>query len=294
MMGSTCFLELLSTACGVEVHGIDLTQALGKDHFSLIRQAIIAHKVVVLRGQKNTTPKQLRHFSRLWGQLSVNGFTLTQKPVAENAPFVNDIAGRTDMQIFENHAGAPVGRGNVWHSDVSYKKLPPLFTIMQAHIVSKPGGDTLFMDMAKALDYLLGDTYNLIKNKKALHSGNAFVKRLEKQLILNPVLSDHSETLHPLICQHPDSKEPVLFYNMDLVKVIDGCTSQESQHIINSINLNLCATPEIVYRHQWQVGDILIWDNRALMHYATYEYGKQPRLMYRTMIDANSAPQAID
>lgn len=287
------FLKPLSTACGIEVHGINIAKELCNDNFLLMRQAIVEHKVLVLRGQQSVNPQQLRDFSKLWGELSVNGFSLVNRPVAPNAPFADDISGRCDMQIFENHAGAPVGRGNVWHSDVSYKIIPPRFTILHAQIVPKIGGDTLFMDMAKALHYLPRAICNSIRNKRALHSGDAFLKRLEKQLIVEPILSDHNKTWHPLICQHPDSKQAMLFYNMDLVKAIDSCTAEESQYIIDTINLTLCSNTEIVYRHRWQVGDILVWDNRALMHFATYDYEKNSRLMYRTMIDADSAPEAM-
>lgn len=286
-------LKPLSNSCGAVIEDIDLKQVLNQQQFSCLREGIVKYKVLVLRGQKEVTPNELRRFSCQWGELSKNGFTLTKTPVAPDAPFKSDIAGRSDMQIFENHANSAVGRGNVWHSDVSYKKNPPAYTILQAHILPKLGGDTLFMDMEKAVSYLPNDLLSKIKYKSALHSGDAFIKRLEKQLVANPILSDHCSTYHPLISKHPHSGKPVLFYNMDLVNQISGCSQKESTEIIATINNKLSNCEEIIYRHRWKIGDILIWDNRALMHYASYDYGKASRLMYRTMIDADIAPQPM-
>ena len=195
-------------AVGAEIIGLDLTRPLSDADFARVHRAHMDHHVVVFRDQR-ITPEQQIAFSRRFGELHIHvlkQFLLT---------------GHPEILIVSNivEQGAPIGLGDAgkfWHSDLSYKPLPSLGSMLHAQELPSEGGDTLFADMHKALDALPAELRKVIDGKQAAHSYTARYSEPKFEGDWRPRLSAEQlaqvqEVIHPIVRTHPESGCKALF-----------------------------------------------------------------------------------
>lgn len=271
-------IEKITSHIGVEVQGVDLRDPLSEFDFAQVRKALNEHSLLLFRGQRIHEGQHVA-LSRRFGTLL--GHVLTQFLKKEHP----------EVYVLSNvqEGGKPIGNhkeGWNWHSDLSYKQEPSMGALLYAVEVPPEEGDTWFNSMHAAWDALDGATQNRIRPLRATHSyanyyGKAFADR-------NPLTDEQKAAVpdvsHPLVRTHPETGRLSLYVGEDVVKCIDGLPHEESRELLDRLNQH--ATDErFGYRHKWQAGDLLVWDNRSTMHRATpYDDAKYRRVMHRTTV----------
>jgi taurine dioxygenase len=271
-------LEIVPTgaAVGAEIRGIDLAQPLGDNVFAEIEHAYDEHGVIFFRNQR-ITPEQQVAFTRRFGEIEFNIFG--ERWSVPGCPEIVVVSNITDD-------GKPIGvrrAGENWHSDMCYAPRPPRGTMLYAREVPMLHrltlGDTEFASAAAAWDALpdalkaridrFRATFDFTGRKRAIPLSREEIER-------NPPVR------HPIVRTHPRSGRRCLYVMRDDCTGIDGMDAEEADALIRALADHI-TKPAFVYRHQWQVGDLLMWDNCTVQHRAIQDYDLPlRRLMHRT------------
>ncbi len=257
---------------GAEVAGIDLSHPVDDATFAEIEQAFYRKSVLVFRGQ-NLSPDAQISFSRRFGPLEVH---ILHQYQLDGHPEILVLSNKTDAE------GNPVGlidAGRYWHTDVSFTEKPSMGSFLYAVEVPPEGGDTLFASQFAAYDTLPEDWKSRLAGLYALHGLNKTTapKFTDAQLALVKGVE------HPLIRTHPRTGRKALFGGVFVDKVL-GVSETESDEILTFLRKHW-AREDFVYRHRWQVGDLVMWDNRSILHHATPFDGQHVRHMHRTTVE---------
>lgn len=280
---------------GHEIRGVDLAGEIDAQTFAEIEAAYDRYGVVVFRGRPLSPPQQLA-FSRRFGPLQryvLDRYNHKQWPeifVVSN--------------VVEN--GEPIGMadaGRYWHTDMWLTRHPPRGSILHALEVpekdGEPLGDTLFASTAAAYDALPEEMKRRLEDARAVFSTEkylAFRSRTNRQIdkptgqasqaALNQL--DSGDIEHPLVKVHPRSGRKCLYLCEGVISRVVGLEQAESDALIAYLEAHV-VRPEFVYRHRWQVGDLVMWDNISCLHKAIDDFElPQRRLMHRTTL-ANPA-----
>ncbi|MFG0232384.1 TauD/TfdA dioxygenase family protein [Achromobacter sp. 413638] len=277
-------LRPLPGPLGAEIIGLDLSRELTREDFSRIHQAHLDHHLLVFRDQR-ITPRQHIDFSRRFGPLMIH--VLHQFHLPGHPEIL------TVSNIIEN--GKPVGLGDAgkyWHSDISYKALPSLGSLLHAQELPSEGGDTLFANMHLAYDTLPEALRNAIEGRRAVHSYLAKYGQLQKEGNWRPNLSAQQvaqvqEVSHPVVRTHPENGRRALFVSEGFTTRIEGLPQDESDALLAELYAH-SVRPEHVYRHHWREHDLVFWDNRSLIHLAGGTPDHLRRKLYRTTIEGDA------
>jgi taurine dioxygenase len=270
-------------ALGAEVRGVDLSRPLSDAAVAAIKDAFAEHSVICIPGQDLTAP-QFIDFMKYMGDVSpvpINDFAHPEHP---EIYFVSNIQ--------EN--GRKIGHddaGSVWHTDMSFSKTPPRISCLYAREVpvgadGKALGDTHFASAAAAYDALTDDDKMLIEGKFALHDLGGRRTEIQKKNAASPELARRRKetpiTLHPVARVHPVNGRKCLYVTRGECTGIDGMETEEALPLIERLARHVYREP-FRFTHSWRVGDLLMWDNCAVQHVATFDYKwpEQRRLMWR-------------
>ena len=181
-----------------------------------------------------------------------------------------------------------LNRRNGWHTDHSFKINPPKATILHAHEIPSKGGHTRFCNTNRAYEDLAKNKKNILDNLDAVHCYDTKraparpVKRSLEEIIDTP------DVIHPLIRTHDETKIKSIYFNANRTDRIVGKSHNESNKILDEID-NHITQDKYRYDHKWETGDIIIWDNRCLIHSVNVDYPiKEPRIHLRTLIKGNT------
>ncbi|MGW3266244.1 TauD/TfdA dioxygenase family protein [Streptomyces sp. NPDC001056] len=263
---------------GTEVRGVDVTRPLSDRDFDRIYQAWIDTTVLLIRGQ-DMTPVQHIEFTRRFGE--VFAYTRSQFNDAEHP----------EILILSNLAkdGKPIGSaysGRVWHSDGAYLTDPPVGSMLYAREIPPTGGDTWYGNMFAAYDALPQAVKERIEDLKVV------ISRVQSRPYNYPdrpaptekERAEWADVAHPLVRVHEENGRKALYAGGNVPWRIEGLSEDESAPLITFLQ-EFAIQPRFTYRHQWQIGDIVLWDNRSAMHRATpYDHVNHRRLLHRTTI----------
>jgi len=269
---------------GAEIIGLDLAKPVTAQDFARIHRAHLDYHVVVFRDQR-ITPDQQIAFSRRFGELQIH---VLKQFLLANHPEILIVSN-----IVENGQNIGLGdAGKFWHSDLSYKELPSLGSMLHAQELPSEGGDTLFADMHKALDGLPPALRKAIDGRKASHSYTARYSETKFEGNWRPTLTPEQLAQvkvveHPIVRTHPETGRKALFVSEGFTTHIVGLPADESQAILDELYA-LSVLPENIYRHQWQAHDMVFWDNRSLLHLAAGCPGHLRRKLFRTTIQGDA------
>ena len=277
----------LGAAMGAEILDVDLND-LSDEDFAQIRDAFLGYQVIAIRDQSLSPAAQLE-FSRRFGgiedQLNAH-YTVPDYP--EVLVLSNDMRD-----------GKPVGLidgGDFWHSDSSHRDTPSMATILYAVKNPDQGGDTEFANMHAAYDALPIEMKRRIAGLKGVH---AVSKLRNKRVTVSPRRPDGKDfyerqkslpdQIWPLVRTHPVTGKNALYVSPRFTIGIEGMTEGEADEILDFLFAHQIR-PEFVYRHSWRTRDLVMWDNRSVIHQATGGYlFPDVRTMHRTVV-AGEAP----
>jgi taurine dioxygenase len=175
------------------------------------------------------------------------------------------------------------GSENIWHSDVTWRQIPALGSVLRALAVPEIGGDTLWADMTAAYDGLPEDVRQRIEGLTAVHDFAGSFGRNMEPTKLAAMRAQFPAVEHPVVRTHPETGRRAIYVNEIFTSHMVGLEPDESHELLTL----LCAqarVPEYQCRFHWEPNSIAFWDNRSTQHYAVSDYWPQPRVMERVTV----------
>ena len=275
---------------GAAITGLDLGSDMSEGEFKTVRETVNARAVVVIRDQVALPSERLVTFARLFGTPQVNVRADANNEANPEVFWVSN--------VHEN--GKPLGShdaGRYWHSDLCYLEKPSDVTLLHAlEVPAKDGvsyGATEFISATAAYDSLSDDLKEKIAGVTARNGYRFMWNRKAHEFGKRPVLSDAElkkfpeDAVHPIVRTHPRTGRKCLYVCDGYTHAIDGWAEDESRETLDALFAHLL-DPGFRYRHEWRVGDLLIWDNCAVQHKASFDYPPElRRRMQRCTIEGD-------
>ena len=267
---------------GADIEGVNL-QHLDDAGFAAIKQAWLERKVVRLRGQA-IDDDALAEFSRRFGPLDKAPITTSGKLYKPTRPEVTVISNI----VMNGQAIGGLGSGeSIWHTDMSYNEVPPDASVLYGIEVPVGHGDTWFCDMEAVLAALPAALRARIEGLACRHdSSRNSAGELRAGFQESYAPEDQPGALHPLVRTHPETGRKSLFLGRRRNAHIAGLAFAESQALLDEL-WSFVGRPEFNWVQQWQQGDVVLWDNRCVMHRRDEFDPSLRRLMHRTQIQGS-------
>lgn len=266
-------LRPLAGDFGLEVRGVDLATG-GPALHEVIVGLFNLHGVLVIRDQR-LSPEAHLEFTRAFGEPETNQrleFTLPGLPEV----YVLSNKLRDGRKIGD------VDAGQGWHTDASYLARPAMCTMLYAIEVPDEGSDTLLADLCAAWEALPADRQAALDGLQVQHSWRALMEL--KGIALAPEDDSIPDVVHPMVRRHPADGRKALWISTGTTRGIVGMPEPEARALLAELVDHVTAD-RFVFRHKWQVGDVLLWDNRCTLHSGTrFDTSRYDRLVHRTWV----------
>jgi taurine dioxygenase len=268
---------------GAEIGGVDLAQPLSRDVLHQIYNAWLQYSVIVFRGQ-TLSDDALASFSALFGRLE-------RAPIAEkHSKGLGHLPTNPMVSVVSNvlENGVPIGAlGDgelVWHSDMTYIDTPPPASILYGVEVPKTGADTWFNSMYLAYESLPAALQQRIAdlqcNHDAAHTSAGTLRRGFSDV---KDVTEVPGARHPMVLQHPQTARKALYLGRRDWAWVVGLPIPESEALLDEV-WRYATRPEIAFAHKWQRGDVVMWDNRCVMHRRDSFDSSARRILHRTQL----------
>lgn len=266
-------MEIVRTgaAAGARVSGIDWGRGLSAEEMDRIGEAVTTYGVVAIGAAEMTSAQHVELASH-FGELEHHEFFENQGPGAEH------------ITVLDSQRG---DRANMWHVDEQFLVDPPVYTMTHAIQLPSWGGDTSFIGLHAAFDALSPRMQAYLDGLEALHD-LAKIAELRWQNgngdgdLLMSELGKQKHATHPVVLTHPTTGRRAIYVSPTYTRWIVGVPPTESAAILQFLYTHL-QRPEFGYRHRWERGDMLVWDNRSVMHHASLDFDER-RIMERVSV----------
>jgi taurine dioxygenase len=282
-------LSIVATgaALGAEIRGLDVRDLADRE-FADVHRAWLDHSVLLFRRQR-LSDLDLIAFSRRFGGLDWAPIQETGRRFVEGHPEIYVVSN-----VIEK--GVPIGSlGSgeaVWHTDMSYLERPPKASILYALEVPPAGGDTWFCSMYRAYESLPAALRDRIRSlalkHDATYNSGGYVRQ-GVTAIDDPLASPG--IYHPLAPLHPETGRRVLYLGRRRNAYIGGLPLVESEALLEEL-WSYATREDLAWRHRWQPGDLVLWDNRSTMHRRDPFDPESRRILHRTQIQGETVPAA--
>ena len=269
---------------GAKVSGLDLSLSLDEHSFSELYAAWLEHSVLVIPDQSLTEPA-LVEFSKRLGLLEM-------PPASETRARGDGGASQPEIWTISNvkvDGVAIGGLGNLeadWHTDMSYLETPPIASVLYAREIPEVGANTSFADMYAALDSMPADLRQRLSDICVQHdSAYTSVGTLRDGATKVGDASKAVGAIHPAVLTHPETNRQALYMGRRLNASIQNMPMEQSEDLLDEI-WSFCTQRQFVYEHVWQIGDLVMWDNRCTIHRRDAFDSEQRRIMWRTQVNA--------
>ena len=283
---SELWIQPTGGALAADVHGVDLSRSVDDEVFRKIADAWARHLVLRFPGQRLDDPA-LMTFSKRFGEL-------------DRVPIASDSYDRADSGVIEEAAewvaviasvkkdGKAVGGlGSyelVWHTDMSYNELPPRASLLYALEVPPDGGNTGYLNMYTAYETLPAELKRAIEGKTCTHdSSRNSAGELRRGFQRTIDVRQTPGAVHPLVRLHPVTKRKALFLGRRPGAYIHGLPVEESEKLLDAVWAH-ATHDRFAWYQKWRIGDLVLWDNRCVMHRRDAFDESLRRLMHRTQI----------
>ena len=264
---------------GAEIIGLDLRESLDDDTFAAVRDAFNEYSVVLFRNQDITDDQHVA-FSQRFGELEETGFAIAApNRYIYRLANVDDAGNVLAMDAVKRTFLEVNAR---WHTDSSFRATPAMASSLSAKQVPEDEGETCFASMRVAYEAMPEGRRKSLENMRAVHSyaysiglfGDVGVSREEVDAV--PPVE------HPIVRTHAPTGKKSLYVSGHIDRIV-GMPVEEGRLLVKEL-ISWCTRPEYVYTHRWQQHDLIMWDNRCVLHRATQIPLKHKRIMHRTTI----------
>jgi taurine dioxygenase len=265
-------VEPLSPTIGAVIEGVSLSRPVAAELFEELNRALLEWKVLFFRDQ-DVTGEQHTAFAANWGPLETHPFIKLHTTQPDERPEVVRFEKGPDFTGYEN----------VWHSDVSWREVPSLGSVLRAVEVPDIGGDTLWADMGAAYDGLRPAIKERIAGLTAVHDWWRTFGMAMSEEERNELRAEFPPAEHPVVRTHPETGRRTLYVNRAFTQYLVDVPPDEGRALLEQLFIQ-AGFPEYQCRWKWQPGDVAFWDNRSTQHYAASDYFPQRRVMERITI----------
>jgi len=271
-------IRRLSDVAGAEITGLDLAKPLSSEIREGVLAAIEEFHVLCFRGQALEKPEQydftlqFGEIEEHVGRLKVGG----KYPLVHTVTNVDEKTGKPTT--------TPTTHGNYfWHTDKSYHAIPSFMTLLHAVTLPPKGGDTLFANMLLAYEALSDAEKARLDGMTATHSWEANRLNTGNTPATEEQKRERPPVSHPIVRTHASGRKSL--YLGAHIGHVDGMDYEAGRAMLADL-LERATADRFVYRHQWRSGDLVMWDNRVLLHRGdrNYDMGAEPRILHRTVI----------
>jgi taurine dioxygenase len=252
---------------GAEIGGVDLGLPLEPEVMRELRRALLEWKVLFFRDQEITGGQQLV-FARGWGELEVQ--SLAAGPA------------RPGLARYVKDAGA-AGFENAWHADMTGRPRPAMGFVLRMVEGPDAGGDTLFADAAAAYDNLPEQVKAEIDDLRAVHDMTATMAPFAPAEQVAAIREQFPPVEHPVVRTHPETGRRTLFVNSVFTDRVVGMDGERGERLVQYLFRQIQA-PEYQVRFRWSPNAVVLWDNRAVQHYAANDYFPARRVTERVAL----------
>lgn len=273
-------LKPIAPHIGVELRGVDLSQPMDDGAFRAIRAAWVRHTILLVRDQSHLRPEDLIAFARRFGELDEHDqpqYCLAGYP---------EIAMVSNVKEGDRHVGAPKA-GRQWHSDAQYLRKPPSASLLWAKEVPPSEGNTCFANMVAACSAMDAAQRARIDSLRVNFSRTRAYALYHPE---RPPLSEEEkarlpDVQHPIVRTHPETGERALYVGGEQHGgTVIGLAEADGEALLRELRA-FATQPRFAYEHRWQVGDLIVWDNRSTMHCALpFDEERHRRMMYRVQV----------
>jgi taurine dioxygenase len=273
----------LSDVMGCEITGVDLSNPLDGRTFAQIQKAFHDHQVIAIRDQE-ISPEHQVAFTRRFGEVEPHNTTEFVIPEAPQVLVLsNDVRD-----------GKPIGvidAGDYWHSDSSHRKIPSKATILHSLKNPSVGGDTLFANMYSAYETLPEEVKQRIEGLQGIHAASKLKNKRVQVSKDRPGANDfyasrlgRPNVTHSIVMVHPATGRKALYISPRFTIGIVGMPEAEADELLDLL-FDHQLKMQFQYHHKWHDNDVVMWDNRCLLHRAGggYEY-PNIRLLHKTVV----------
>jgi len=264
-------VERIAGALGAEIRGLDLARGCDEKTAAAIRQALLDHLVIFIRGQDGLPPAKFLAFARHFGK-------------AIEYPFVKGIKDHPEIIEVAKLERERVNFGGIWHSDTSYLEEPPMGSMLIAREVPPVGGDTLFANMYLAYETLSDGLKRMLDGLVGVNSSaKADATRTREDRVKDSAGENAKKAYiaeHPVVRTHPETGRKALYVNIAHTVRFKDMSEEESAPLLDYLFRHQ-VLPEFTCRFRWTPGSIAFWDNRAAQHNPINDYHGYRRVMHR-------------
>lgn len=268
----------LTPQLGAEISGVDLTQEIVAELFGALYRAFLRYQVLLFAPQELSPARQVA-FGRRFGELQVH---VMNQYHADGHPELYRLSNLDEQ-------GEPSGRhpdkGTLaWHTDGSWQRATGQATIIYGEVMPESGGETHFCDMYGAYDRLDAAWKARIAGLRAVHNLDFSRNRRHGEDPLTEAQRRAKPPVdHPVVRTHPETGRKCLYLG-DHAEYIVGMPYEAGRALIEELNA-LAVHPDLTYEHRWTPRELIVWDNRCVMHRATsYDASTQPRVIRRCTV----------
>jgi taurine dioxygenase len=271
-------IKKIDAALGATVENLDLTAPLQETDIAELKWALAEYQVLFFRDQ-DISYRNHQEFGIAFGSLQRH----PSYPAIDEFP---------EIMILENDRENP-SKIDEWHTDMSFKAMPPLGSILIGRVVPDNRGDTMFSNLAAAYEDLPGSLKRSLEGMTATHS---FAYGFKESIAepggrerLKDAINNNPDVVHPVIRTHPVTGRKLIFLNRLFTRKIDGLSERKSNDLLNSLCDHM-VQDKYVYRFNWRKNSIAFWDNRSVLHVPVNDYWPTLRRMERVTINDTLAP----
>lgn len=268
----------LTPNLGAEIIGVDLARGVDGKLFFAIYEAFVRYQVLLF-GTQELPPGRQVEFARRFGQVQVH---VMNQYHADGYP---ELYRLSNLDENGNPNGRHPDKGTLaWHTDGSWQRITGQATIIYAEVVAGEGGETHFCDMVGAYERLAPAWKRRIESLRAVHNLDfSRTRRHAEDRMTEAQRNAVPPVDHPIVRTHPDTGRKCLFLG-DHAETILGMNYEEGRELIEELNA-LAIHPDLSYEHRWTPGELIVWDNRSVLHRATdYDPAVQRRVIRRCTV----------
>jgi taurine dioxygenase len=273
----------LGAPIGLEVHGVDLSQALDTSAMVAIKSLFTDHPVLVFRNQ-SLDARAIASFARNFGRIVPGVIDKYRHPDTPEISYLTNVEADGSVDAFG------VRRASAWHYDGSFAENPPDCAMLFGINIPNAGGGTLFADMHTAVETLPDNLRARIEGLETVnHFGLGPAGRDYFDGMTPERWGSYAPVRRPIIMPHPANGRPLLKFCMIHTAGFTGMTHLESAQLMDDLRAH-ATSAACTYYHAWRPGDLVLWDEHATMHRNAGDFPpEEPRVMLRAMVGGDTA-----
>ena len=275
-------IEKLHTDFGAEVSGVDLSKPLSRAVFKAIDRAINQYSVLLFPEQSLDDKRHLA-FTRLFGALEENHVSYYSSGEIAYVGHIGNIDADGNQLPNQNRRVRSQTGNNMWHSDSSFREIPALYSLLYAYEVPPEDGATEFVSARAAYQRLDDDTRTQIAPLVGIHDYIFSRTKVGEDAVSEGQRMYMRPVRQRLVRKNPQTGEKNLFIGSH-VRTIEGWPDARARALIDQL-IDETVRPESIYRHNWRVGDLVMWDNRCVLHRGCgYDADRYRRRLHQTRV----------